>query len=320
MHAKSRILIRSSVVVLRHAVRKAVALAAAFGICGGALGLSGCAPRSQTDTEQTVTDGVIFRSDSALGIQTLTADLNAGTVRPAVVAKNVTRIRNNFVGDAKTVAEWAREYDAVGGVNAGFFGETYDPSGHRKQLVQLAVVGQKVVAPGSATASTAKPGETYLRSAIGFSEGGRPEIVWATGKLSTGPRRAERVISPKEKRLWEIESAVACGPRLVHDGKLAITDREERLISPGRLARAFVAYDRTGRYLVLGRADESEFSELAAYLVRFFSETLHAPIEEAMCLDGGPSAQLVYRAGARVVDVEPTGVQVPTAILLLPKR
>jgi hypothetical protein len=41
---------------------------------------------------------------------------------------------------------------------------------------------------------------------------------------------------------------------------------------------------------------------------------------DALCMDGGPSAQIAYRDpdSARTVDAEPTGVMVPVAILLVP--
>jgi exopolysaccharide biosynthesis protein len=293
----------------------------AAALCVAAFSVLGCQNQNAASppTEVQVVSGVVYRSDTVRKIQTLTTDLRAGSVIPIVVAENVTRIGNNFVGDAKSVSDWAQKYNAIGGLNAGFFGETYDLLGKRKQLVQLAIIDGKVVAPGSATASTARPGESYLRSAVGFTRSGIPEICWATGKTSSGARRSERAVSPESTALWPVTSAVACGPRLIHLGKISVSDRDERLVSHGALSRAFVAYDKTQRFLVMGRADGINFSELAVYLQKFFTETLHAKISEAMCLDGGPSAQLVYRAeNNRLTNVEPTGVSVPTAILLVP--
>jgi hypothetical protein len=63
-----------------------------------------------------------------------------------------------------------------------------------------------------------------------------------------------------------------------------------------------------------------EFTDVATYLTDYFARAHQSSPREAMCLDGGPSAQLVYRANGALVDVEPTGVLVPTAILLVPNQ
>ena len=116
--------------------------------------------------------------------------------------------------------------------------------------------------------------------------------------------------------------AVACGPRLFVRGTQRITAREERLNSPGKLPRAFAAYDLMDgkpRHFVLGRADAMEFADVADFLKTYFQRTHGTGPQDALCLDGGPSAQLVYREHGTLHDAEETGVLVPTAILLLPK-
>ena len=70
---------------------------------------------------------------------------------------------------------------------------------------------------------------------------------------------------------------------------------------------------------MLGRADAAEYEDVANFLEDYFRRRHGAQVEDAMCLDGGPSAQLVYRdTDGALRDAEPTGVRVPTAILLLP--
>ena len=206
------------------------------------LALSGC-PGSATQDSVAVAPGVTFRREPG-GFQLLDIDLNAARgVRPVVVAENIERVRNNFVGDARTVPEWVEKYGALGGINGGFFGNTYDEVGQRKQIVQLALTGGKVVAPGSDTASSDFPDERYLRSAVGFHADGTPEITWAIGTVKHVVKRYDDPVNPRPGRAWRVQSAVACGPRLFDGGRRRITAREERLASPGKESRAFVAYD-----------------------------------------------------------------------------
>lgn len=281
----------------------------------------------ERDEKITVSSGVIFSRSGPRGdgFQTLAIDLAKAPVRPVVAAQNVSRQGNNFVGDAFTVRDWCEKNAAVGGLNGGYFGVTYDDIGSRKQIVQLAVVNGKVVAPGSDTPSSRTPGERYLRSAIGFYADGTPEITWATGTVKNIIRTYASPTNPDHRKTWKgIQYAVACGPRLYARGTRRITDKEERLVSPGNLIRAFVAYDtdRAGKpvHFVMGRADSASYTEVADFLESFFTKQYKTKPHEAMCLDGGSSGQLVYKSGNELVDAEPTGVRVPTALLLVPKR
>ena len=272
-----------------------------------ALLLTGCA--AEPPPEVSVAEGITFRTDKASGAQTLTIDQTLAHVRPIVVAENLEHLRNNLVGDAKTVHEWAQKYGAVAGINGGFFGESYDSLGRRKQLVQLCIIDGKVVAPGM-------PVGTALRSAIGFPSSGGAEVTWAIGTEKDGARRYEKPTKTKNGLTWRMDYALACGPRLIHRGKIDVADRAEKLVSDVRTGRMAVAVSE--RYLVFYRADAMTYGELARSLVEFFKTTLQSAPDEAMCLDGGPSAQMVYLDGGGLKDVEPTGVQVPTAILLVP--
>lgn len=285
--------------------------------------LFGC-PRAEPN-EVRVAPGVVFRRDGEAGVQVLDVDLRQASVRPVVVAEGIERRRNNFVGDCRTVREWAERAGALGGLNGGFFGDMYDDRGRRKQIVGLAMVNGEVVAPGGLVASTRQRGERFLRAAIGFAADGTPDIAWASGERSGGARRYAEPVNPGSGTRWRVRSAVACGPRLFVRGQRRITVREERLASPGRLMRAFVAYDvdaeNKPRHLLLGRADAMEFEDVADFLTAYFQRTHGTRPHDALCLDGGPSAQMVYRDGSgELRDAEPTGVLVPTAILLLPRR
>ena len=308
-------------------VRRAAGAIAPAALCVASLVsvlvLSGCGKPASDSVE--VAPGVTFHRDAKQGVQLLDIDLTVAQLRPVVVAAHVENRHGNFVGDAKTVREWASERGAIGGINGGFFGDTYDQVGRRKQIVQLAVVDGKVIAPGSSLISgSSSTGERYTRSAVGFMANGTPEMVWGSGTAKTGPRRRSGPNSPEAPQPWRVEQAVACGPRLFTGGIRRLTHREERLNSPGKLARAFIAFDHENgvpRHLILGRADAMEFSHVADFLATYFPDTHGTTPREAMCLDGGPSAQIVYRdpTSGTLADAEPTGVQVPTAILLVPR-
>lgn len=302
---------------MRRATRAAVlATAALFLVCG-----CRTSPRGQPRSVA-VADGVRFVDDPARAVQYLDVDLSA-PVLPAIVAQNVARIGGNHVGDAHTVAEWVRRTGALAGVNGGFFGDTYDAEGRRRQIVQMAVVDGQVVAPGGAVRSRRQPGERYLRSAIGFTAGGSPRIAWSAGTARTGPRRANRAVNPTQVRAWDVASAVACGPRLIHLGRIAVADRDERLLSPQRVARTVVAYDVRGgapAHLLLLRADAMDYADAARFVLEYFPRVHGTQASEAMCLDGGASSQLAYASGGEVRDAVPTGVFVPTALVILEKK
>jgi hypothetical protein len=298
---------------------------AALSVVGllGILLLTGCRQAPPEVIE--VAPGITFHRDTKQGVELLDIDLAVAQYRPVVVADKVDNHKGNFVGDARTVREWAERRGAIGGINGGFFGDTYDQIGRRKQIVQLAVMDGKVVAPGSVIPSKSLTyGDRYVRSAIGFAANGTPDMAWGTGTTKTGPRRRSAPNSPEESVPWNVQQALACGPRLFAGGVRRLTHREERLNSPGKLARAFVAFDQESgvpRHLILGRADAMEFSHIADYLATYFPDNHGTTPREAMCLDGGPSAQVVYRDPTTntLTDAEPTGVRVPTAILLVPR-
>ncbi len=289
-----------------------------------ALLCASCVPVKPADTAPVaVAPGVTF--ERSAGFQTLAVDSETADIVPMVAAQNVTRQGNNFVGDAFTVREWCEKRGAVGGINGGFFGQSYDDLGTRKQLVQLCIVDGSVVAPGSDTPSTRTPGERYLRSAIGFHTDGSPEIVWATGTVKNIVRAYGSPTNPDTKKTWtDVRSAVACGPRLYAGNVRRVSDKEERLVSEGALVRAFVAYDADDagrpRHFVMGRADAATYAQVADFLATFYQTHYKTTPTEAMCLDGGSSGQIVYTDNGRLMDAEATGVRVPTAILLMPRR
>jgi hypothetical protein len=58
------------------------------------------------------------------------------------------------------------------------------------------------------------------------------------------------------------------------------------------------------------------YDDAAEFLVRYFRDRYGARCDEGMCLDGGSSSQLTYRAGKEITTAQGAPVTVPTCILL----
>ena len=118
---------------------------------------------------------------------------------------------------------------------------------------------------------------------------GRPAIAWASATSAPLAYDAP-LISHRRPQPWPVVSAVGCGPTLIQRGRVIVTDRLERLASPGALPRTFVAYDApSGRptHFVLGVASAMTYQDLATFLADYFSRYDGTQAEAAMCLDGG---------------------------------
>ena len=280
-------------------------------------------PELPTTTE--LAEGVVYEHDSARGVSVLDIDLQTARYMPVVIARNVTRVGNNFVGDARTVGDWMEKTGAIAAVNGGFFGDTYAPVNgtDRKQIVGLSVVNGIITTPGTRTLSTRNPGQHFLRGAVGFTKRGVPDIAYATATRTAGTRRYTDVLSASKGTPWAMQWAVQCGPRLYSWGQLHITDREERLISAGELPRTAIAYDLEGgkpHHLVLLCAEAMTFAQTATYLAETFVRRHGTPIRDALCLDGGGSTQMAYRVGSVIETANACKTTVPTAILLVPRH
>ena len=306
-----------------------------LGAGGGVLCLilSGCAPRTQSapnppqppiSPADTLAPGVVHRAiptSPGAGIDLVDIDLARASCRLSIQTRGIALSGGHVVGEAYTPHEWLTRTHGLMAVNGGYFGQ--DDSLSRKEFVGLLVQRGRVrhAAPplvGSGS-PTIRRGQ-YVRSAFGLSADGTPSITWAASSGShltayTGPMGRIRSV-------WPITDAVGCGPTLLAGGKIVVTQYQERLVSPGPVPRTFVAYDGPpGRphHLVVGIASGADFSELAAFVSRYFPRTDHTRAEAAMCLDGGASTQMTYVAGGTVQSPRETGVTVPDALVLLAK-
>ena len=263
------------------------------------------------------------RSDALL----LDVDLRTPGLHIDVAAENAAKQPGGSVsGVAHTVRDWCVQRHALGGINGGFFGKT---QGESKEIMGLLMTDGRVRNAGRKVRSPSNPSNQFVRAALGFTAAGTPRIGWLTSDRDNGVHAVDQPLNPTANQVWNLRSALACGPRLIAEGTVVITDRQERLVSPRALPRTFVAYDVEGtgrsarpRHLVLGVVMEMTFADVAACLQRYFRTVHHTECAEALCLDGGSSSQMVYRdpqhpaAQDAYIDARPGFVTVPTALLI----
>jgi hypothetical protein len=275
-------------------------------------------------TAQPLAQGVVLRHWDAAGsaVWLLDIDLKTPGLRLEVAAEDEAVQEGRVFADSHTVREWCRKKNALGGINGGFFGKTMQ---ERKEVLGLLATEGIVRSSGRLTHSPGNPQRRFVHSVIGFGENagtpGLPRIGWAVAERGHGALLTayNQPLNPTAQDYWQVRSAVACGPRLISEGSVHVTDREERLVHPPAVPRTFVAYSRengTPRHLVLGIGLSLTFRETADLLQNYFRETHQTACAEAMCLDGGSSSQLTYRTAAGWQDARATAITVPTAILL----
>lgn len=255
-------------------------------------------------------------------VRVIDVDLGVPGVRVDIAADDVAVRDGRITGRAHQVSEWLEKTGAVAGVNGGFFGARVGEE--FKEIVGLLKLDGRVRVAAPRYHSS-KANVDYSRSALGITREGRPFIDWVTSR--PGAPQSLRSYSKAEfsgaGSPWEVQDAVACGPRLVREGKIEITFKGERLASPGQLPRTFVGHAQPpgqARRLVLCAADGMEFEDCARFLMEYFQRQYGVPCAEGMCMDGGSSTQAAWREktadGARIAtDLHP-GVTVPTAVIV----
>ena len=276
----------------------------------------------------TLTPGVVHRAiplAADTGIDVIDVDLDNARARWVIETRGIKRVDGRVVGQALTPRDWLTRLGGLAAVNGGYFGAA---DGVRsKEFVGLLVQGGRVrhAAPPlhGQGSPTIRRGQ-YVRSAFGLTADGTPSITWAATDLGK-PQSLHTFAAPMGRRgsAWRIAQAVGCGPTLTSGGRIVVTQYQERLLSPGPRPRTFVAYDLVGgrpRHLLVGTASGADFHTLAAFLARYFPRYDGTRAEAAMCLDGGASTQMTYRTNGALQSPRDTGVTVPDALVLLPRR
>jgi hypothetical protein len=255
-------------------------------------------------------------------VRVIDVDLGAPGVRVDVAADDIAIRNGRITGRARPVSEWLEETGAVAGINGGFFGASVGEE--FKEIVGLLKLDGRVRVAAPRYHST-KANIDYSRAAFGVTREGRPYIDWVTSRPGS-PQLLRSHAKPEPTgpgTTWEVEDAVACGPRLIREGKVEITFKGERLASPGALPRTFIGHAQPpgqSRRLLLCAADGMEFEECARFLMEYFQHEYRVPCAEGMCLDGGGSTQAAWRektaTGTRIATELHPGVSVPTALIV----
>ncbi len=256
-------------------------------------------------------------------VRVIDVDLAHPGVRVEVAADDIAFRNRLITGKSLSVEEWVQSRGAVAGINGGFFGKTVGPE--HKEIVGLLKLDGRVRVAGPVYRSRPER-HAYARSAFGLTANGRPRMAWVTSRPGS-PQTLRAHPEPQFKdgsQPWDVRQALACGPRLIHNGKIEIATRRERLASPGSLPRTFLGYsagkgNRPGR-LVLCTTDGMEFEDCARFLADYFRKYHRVACAEAMALDGGASTQAVWKEGGALRSDFATGVTVPTAILVYSGR
>ena len=288
-----------------------------IGACGRPARRAAQPRRQPASSDVEIVRGVHYRrlATPESPIWLVDVDLTQPGIRVGVACRRLKRDESPRYGDALTAGEWCSATGAVAAVNGGYFG---DSDGGRKEIVGL-LASRGEVLSGARRRRGSRGG--YVGSVFGVDPDGAPGIRWAIG--SRGRQADLTVFDHPEGRAqatrWRVRDAVGCGPTLVHEGRLRVTDRQERLASRGRLPRTFVCYSvRDGRTdrLVLAVAASMEYSDAARFITGYFPSTHRQRCWAAMCLDGGGSSQLAYVREGRVSTPAPSPVTVPTAVVV----
>jgi hypothetical protein len=280
--------------------------------------------RASVTAPASVAPGVSLRQVKAgvATVRVIDVDLGVPGVRVDIAADDIAVREGRITGRARPVSEWLETTGAVAGVNGGFFGERVGDE--FKEIVGLLKLDGRVRVAAPRYHSTQADAD-YSRSAFGVTQEGRPFIDWVTSR--PGAPQSLRAHAKAEfsgpGSPWEVQDAVACGPRLIREGKVEVSFRGERLASPGQLPRTFVGHAQPpgqARRLVLCAADGMEFEDCAQFLMEYFQRQYGVPCAEGMCMDGGSSTQVAWREraaeGTRITTELHSSITVPTALVV----
>lgn len=289
--------------------------------------LGGCSPKPRPlESEHAVTTGIVYREfirgsklSMTSDVYVLDLDLKTPGIRLSVVTDGPSVKGSKVFTDSHTVAQWCGRKGALCGINGGFFGMT---EGSRKEVIGLLATGATIHSSGRVVHSRGKKPRRFVRSVFGVDTKGTPGIAWAVGERGRAGLLTTFTVpeDPTTRAYWNVDSAAACGPRLVKSGNLYVADHEERLVSSPALRRTFIGFSMEGgqpRFLTLCVARSMTYRDAAGFLDRYFRKYHKTACSDGMCLDGGGSSQLVYRGPKGYVSVIPAGTTVPTCVLVM---
>lgn len=267
-----------------------------------------------------VAAGVVTRhyGSNVNGVRVIDVDLAQPGTKVRVAAEEIAVRRGRITGRSRRLEDWLQSTGAVAGINGGFFGSMVDRD--HKEIVGLLKLDGRVRA-AAPTYHSSSTGKDYARSSVGFSEMGTPRMAWVTSAPGNPQRLRQHATAEFATggSAWPAHEALQCGPRLIHNGRIATAERAERLVSRGSLPRTFLGFggpEGKPRFMVLCAADGMEFLDCARFLKDYFQREHHCACEEAMCLDGGASTQASWREGGAIRSDPDPHTSVPTALLV----
>ncbi len=183
---------------------------------------------------------------------------------------------DDSVKSREATTSMAVRYQALAAINGGFFATSGGPLG-------LVYLDGKVLSP---PVKTRPP-----RTGMALTDDKRVII-------DTLVSEGNEVRTAKGKSLKGIQFAIACGPRLIENGRVKITADEEGLGKKGnditrRAGRTAVAVDKKGRvslYTVSGFHENHHGGMKLEELAEFLRQR---GVWQAFCLDGGHSTSMV---------------------------
>jgi hypothetical protein len=175
-------------------------------------------------------------------------------------------------------------------------------------------------------------------SAIGITAKRRADVAWTLTDSATGRVWARQVLPPRaerasngsssdekkgEEQAWKVETAIGGGPVLVQDGKVKITNNEERKFAGKAIndkhPRTAMGYTASGKLIILaveGRNPEAG----GATLTQLAELLIELGCVEALNLDGGGSSCLLVNGRTTIRPSDKEGQRPVPAVFLISSK
>jgi hypothetical protein len=182
------------------------------------------------------------------------------------------------------------------------------------------------------------------RGAIGISKKGKPDVAWLfTDTSSRYPLALEKAPStlsgfspdPTMKfmkkelgrdagaKKWKMETAIAGGPVLLHNGQIKITNNEERMFVNGekdRHPRTAMGYTADGKLIILMTEGRNPGIAEGMTLQHQAETLLQLGCVEALNLDGGGSSCLLLNGKETIKTSDKEGQRPVPAVFMIYSR
>ncbi len=201
----------------------------------------------------------------------------------------------------------AQKIGALVAINGGYFQVEGDPA----KTYSLVLRDGKILSPS--VEKVGRGGKTYFvtRSAFGIFENRKCEVAWVGNfdnqtfqfpapvlKLAGKAESSAQEYSHREA--WPMRNAIGGGPRLIHDGKIKVTYREELFPGSGfpdeaNYSRAAIGSTKNKHLIFLVTGQKADADSFGLTLTQLAQEMKNLGCVEAMNLDGGGSQSLVVK-------------------------